>query len=95
MPFSTQNPQAFDLATVQALPNGLYGVYGLFKGNVWIYVGKGEIRDRLLAHLRGDKPCITREKPTHWVAEVFPVSAREEQLIKEFNPICNTMFVAP
>jgi hypothetical protein len=70
-------------------PNQL-GVYGLFKQGQWIYIGKGDIRQRLLDHLNGDNPCITRQAPTHFVAEVTPsMDERERQLISEFQPTCN------
>jgi len=66
------------------------GVYGIFRADVWIYVGRGDIRARLLAHLGGESPRITREKPTHFVAEVTSNDeVREKQLIVELNPIAN------
>lgn len=67
------------------------GVYGLYVGNgPWIYVGKGNIRSRLLAHAQGDNASITREKPTFWRAEVTAsMDKREKELILELNPKCN------
>ena len=35
------------------------GCYGLYKTGQWIYVGKGDTRTRLLAHLNNHNPCIT------------------------------------
>jgi len=91
MPFIQQNPRPFDRPSIEALSPNQNGVYGLFKTGVWIYVGKGDIRQRLLDHLNGDNPCINRERPTHWVAEVFNAdpSQREQQLITELSPLCN------
>jgi hypothetical protein len=76
---------------VLELKPNLNGVYGLFKQGTWVYVGKGDIRQRLLDHLNGDNPCITRQAPTDWVAEVIQgdPTNREKQLISELNPVCN------
>jgi hypothetical protein len=90
MPFPQQTPRAFNRINIEALNPNQYGVYGLFREGSWIYVGKGDIRQRLIDHLNGDNPCIIRERPTHWVDEVTAnMDARERQLILELNPICN------
>ena len=70
MPFPQQTPRALTNANVEAITPGLMGVYGLFKLNQWVYIGRGDIRSRLLAHIGGDNPCITIQAPTHWVDEV-------------------------
>jgi hypothetical protein len=90
MAFVQQTARAFNRAAIERLNPGQNGVYGLFKPNVWIYVGKGDIRTRLLAHLNGDNPCIARQAPTSWVDEVTSnADARERELIGELNPQCN------
>ena len=90
MPFTQQPPRAFTRENITALSPGQNGVYGLFKPNQWIYVGKGDIRQRLLNHLNGDNPCINRNGPTHWVDEVTPnADQREKTLILELTPSCN------
>jgi len=91
MPFSQQTPRLFTRQNIEALRPNQNGVYGLFKQGVWIYVGKGDIRQRLLDHLNGDNLLITLQQPTHWVDEIVQgdPSAREKQLIVELNPICN------
>lgn len=67
---------------------GCYGLYGGSQG--WVYVGKGDIRERLLRHVNGDNPCITRHQPTHWVDEVTSDhDRRERELILELKPTCN------
>lgn len=92
MAFVQQNPRVFIKSNVESiLPNQL-GVYGIFGQNRWIYIGKGDIRTRLLAHLNGDNPAILAARPTHWVDEVCvdpKMSIREKQLILELNPLCN------
>lgn len=91
MPFVQQTPRSFNRQNIEALNLNQNGVYGLFKQGEWIYVGKGDIRARLLAHLNGDNPCITRKAPTHWVDEVVAgdPSNREKTLIVELQPSCN------
>jgi hypothetical protein len=81
----------FNRFTVESLPANRVGVYGLFLGNHWIYIGQGDIRTRLLAHLNGDNPCITLNRPSHFVYELTPsAQARERQLILELGPTaCN------
>lgn len=67
--------------------NGVYGIYGQ---NGWIYVGKGDIRTRMLAHLNGDQPCINRSSPTGWVGMLTPnMDDDEKSLILELDPPCN------
>lgn len=92
MPFVQQTPGVFTRENIEAINPGQLGVYGLFRSGTWIYVGKGDIRKRLLEHLNGDNPYIIRARPTHWVAEscVDPaMRSREQQLILECNPLCN------
>jgi excinuclease UvrABC nuclease subunit len=91
MPFPQQQPRLFTRASVESLNPNQIGVYGIFRQGTWLYVGKGDIRQRLLNHLNGDNPSIIREQPTHWVDEVTigDPSLREKQLIAEFQPICN------
>lgn len=92
MPFPDQGFKPFTFKRVKdILPIDGNGVYGIYRDNVCIYVGKGEIRARLLVHLDGDNPCILRENPTHWVDVILQgdPSDREKELILELNPICN------
>lgn len=69
------------------------GVYGIANTTHWVYVGKGDIRERMLAHYNGDNSCIVLKQPTRWTAEVFTdkskVDAREKELILELTPSCN------
>lgn len=91
MGFVNQIPRIYSLSNVQALNLNQNGVYGLLSNGACIYVGKGDIRQRLLDHLNGDNPLIIRYKPTHWIDEVVAgdPSNREKQLIAELRPICN------
>jgi len=91
MPFPNQPTRAFSKDEVLALNPNQNGVYGIFNASRWIYVGRGDIRDRVLRHVGGDIPCILKSVPTGWVAEVVvgDASAREKQLIMELKPMCN------
>lgn len=90
MPFPNQTSRAFTKANIEAIKPNTNGVYGLFRQDAWVYIGRGDIRARLLAHLNGDNACITREKPTFYVDEITAEDEkREKALILEFNPICN------
>ena len=90
MAFPQQDTNPYNKARVERITAGQDGCYGLYRGDTCVYVGKGDIRDRLLAHLNGDNPCITRENPTHWVDMVTDdMNAREKDLIRELGPICN------
>ncbi len=89
MPFVEQTPRPFVRQDVESLRPNQIGVYGLFNQGEWVYVGKGDIRERLLAHL--NDPSILSRRPTHWVGEVTQgePSARERQLQLELRPSCN------
>jgi len=67
------------------------GVYGIFRFTDAIYIGSGDMRERLLAHLGGDNPCITRNMPNAWTGAVLSGDStmREGELIREYRPKCN------
>jgi hypothetical protein len=90
MPFPAQDSRPFTKAGVEWLKPNQNGVYGIFRADAWIYVGRGDIRTRLLDHLGGGNPNITKERPTHYVAEVTTNDvAREAALIAELQPLAN------
>lgn len=90
--FTNQTPREFTKVNIESLNIGQNGVYVIFRKEFWIYVGKGDIRQRLLAHINGDNPDILRQGPTHWVGEIWndpDMSLREKELIVKLQPICN------
>ncbi len=90
MPFPKQTPRAFNKTKVAGLNTGQIGCYGLYRANTCIYVGRGDIRARLIAHLNGDNSCIKRESPTDFVSVVTSEDeAKEKRLIAELQPVCN------
>ncbi len=92
MPFSEQPARAFTVLGVHSVPPSAMGVYGIFRDKgPFVYVGKGEIRNRLQAHLRGDIPCIAENGATHFYIEeaALGMDQREKELIRELDPVCN------
>lgn len=92
MPFSEQRPREFCRASVEALPQGHVGVYGVFGGSMWIYIGTGDVRECLLGHLEGDNLAILSWRPTHFVYELWNepyLSTRKKKLLEEYHPVCN------
>jgi predicted GIY-YIG superfamily endonuclease len=90
MAFVEQPPIAFTRTAILALNPGQIGVYGIFNAQGWLYVGSGDIRERLLKHVNGDNAVLTASGPTGCVGEVtanYP--AREKALILELQPKCN------
>ena len=89
MGFAQQYPRPFTQAGIAELDHEQSGVYGISAGSTWIYVGTGNIRERLLAHLKGDNACIRGQNPTHYVCEVtVNADGRARELIVELSPIC-------
>lgn len=79
---------------MESLRPGLIGCYGLFRKDRWVYIGKGDIRQRLLGHLGGDIMRVLQNRPTHWVAmETADCDAVEQELIIACDPICKPVVV--
>ncbi len=91
MPFPAQQAREFALAAVQAIEPGQMGCYGIYnRRGEWVYVGHGDIRQCMLAHVNGDNPCISRNDPAYWVSLLTSDHAsQEKRLIEELMPICN------
>ena len=92
MPF--QHPiRSYSRENILSLDPDQNGVYGIFSGNNSVYIGSGDLRERMLAHIDGDNTCITRHAPDQWTASVVlgDPTIRERELIQEYNPVCNQM----
>jgi hypothetical protein len=90
MPFPKQDSRPFTKDGIEWLAPNQNGVYGIFRSNAWVYVGRGDLRTRLLAAFNGENPRITRELPTHYVTLVTADDVSwEKALIVELNPIAN------
>ncbi len=93
MPFPEQTPRPFTREEIEHLSAGTRGCYGLFHGSACVYVGKGDLRERLLGHLRGgyteEARCIARHAPTHFlVEETEDFIVRHLGLVVEYAPLC-------
>lgn len=90
MPFPTQTPRGFNKSSIEVITPNQKGCYALLAKGVVIYVGKGDIRERLLAHLNGDNMLIVLQRPDSCLTMVTSDMDRMEKgLILEFNPCCN------
>jgi hypothetical protein len=90
MPFPKQDLLPFTKEGIERLNPNQNGVYGIFRSDAWIYVGRGDLRTRLLAAFSGENPRITRERPTSFVTLVTTNDIEMEKvLILELNPIAN------
>lgn len=80
----------FTKDNILALKASQYGVYGIHNGVKWLYVGKGDIRMRMLAHYNGDIPSLWRYSPVKWCAVVTSnADALEKAEIIRLQPLCN------
>jgi hypothetical protein len=94
VPFPPQKPKPFDRKSVESLRPGTIGCYGLFRKDRWVYIGKGDIRQRLLGHLDGDLLRVLHNHPTHWVAlETADLDTAEAELVLDCDPICKPAIV--
>lgn len=91
MSFPSQNGRPFTRAGIEVLAPNQNGVYGLYRSDAWVYVGRATcIRTRLLSHFNGGNPAITKERPTHFYTSVTTNDeAVEKSLIIKLNPIAN------
>ena len=90
MPFTTKM-RPYIRGRILTVKPDQNGIYGIFRDDKAIYIGSGDIRDRMTKHIDGDNDCITENTPNKWTA--FLVSGdptkREGELIREYDPICN------
>jgi hypothetical protein len=93
VPFPQENSFAFTPVSVRAHAPAASGIYGIFNGSQWIYVGAGDdIQKTLLAHLRDTEVCIRRFNPTGFSFELHAEASRgtrQESLIRELGTQCN------
>ncbi len=90
MPFQNGTTGNFTREGIQALPSGLMGVFGIYRKDTWIYIGRGDIRVELLRYLGGENLCITAQGPTAFIYEATSNHIeREKQLLREIATACN------
>jgi hypothetical protein len=77
MPFPPDNSFALTVNSVLAHAPSSSGVYGIFSGIQWIYVGEcGDIKGRLLNHISDTEAGIKRFGPTGFSFELQPEGSR-------------------
>jgi hypothetical protein len=77
VPFPSENCFALTVNSVRAHAPSSSGVYGIFSGIQWIYVGEcGDIQNRLLGHISDTEAGIKRYGPTGFSFELQPEDSR-------------------
>src|SRR6266566_685949 len=96
MPFSSATGFSFSESGIATYAPRESGVYGIFNGTEWVYIGEArDMEARLYEHLRGQSDQsarILRRNPTHFIFEKCDAATRvtrEAALIRELNPVCN------
>lgn len=93
MTWNNPNKYQFNEAAIKVYAPPRSGVYALYTGQQWVYVGESaDIQARLLQHLGCHSPCISRMSPTTFSSELVPAHqrvARRHRLILELRPLCN------
>lgn len=83
----------FDDEGARSLVQDKIGCYGLIRYDVvgqivWVKIGRGDNRDRMLRHLNDEQ--IMAERPTHFVTIVTDQDKETEKaLILVYRPILN------
>lgn len=94
MPFDEHVPRPLTPVTVHTYAPIASGVYGISNAREWIYIGETDnIQETLLGHLRESDTSLLRRQPTGFVFEVCDRArrpARQDRLIFEYEPTCNT-----
>lgn len=92
MPWQGTEKFAFGIFTVLEKSPIQSGVYALFSGEKWVYIGESEnIQVHLLKHLNGPDSCVLQNDVTSFAYESVPAESRvrrQNALIREFNPVC-------
>ncbi len=93
MAWRGSNRFGFNEAWVRIYAPAGSGVYAIYAGERWLYIGETEsIRDDLLRHLAGEISCVAQQKPTHFAFQSVSAgdrAARQQELIAEYRPVCN------
>jgi predicted GIY-YIG superfamily endonuclease len=88
-----ENAYAFDEQSVLTYAPSEMGVYFIYRTGKWLYVGHGNVQERLLGHVRGDKPELQREDAMWFMFETCKTEeeaiAREKVLLFSYRPACN------
>lgn len=81
MPFPEQQKRPFTKTGIEVLTQNQIGIYGIFNDTECIYIGQGDIRERLLRHLNGDIPCILLKKPIYYLGRWYQIMFSEKSFL--------------
>jgi hypothetical protein len=99
MPWQGTEKFALGIFTVLQKSPPQSGVYALFSGERWVYIGESEnIQVHLLKHLNGPDACILQNDVTSFAYESVPAESRvprQKALIREFSPVCRGRWSSP
>jgi hypothetical protein len=93
VPFPDQPRRAFRADEIDRIRPGVRGVYGLFSDAGCVFVGKGNLRERLSMHLKPgyteEARCIRKHAVTYFlVEETENFVVRHMGLAVEYAPKC-------
>jgi hypothetical protein len=96
---SQQTLRSFTKQAISDIDDEQIGVYGILTYRLdqykqrqwhWLYIGKGDIKNRMARHLNGDIPDLLQYQPTHWVGICHRDHHNfEKEMILKYQPICN------
>ena len=93
MPWQGSEQFDYDLESILMFAPMKSGVFATFARGTWVYIGEsGNICGQLLARLGDDYVCSAQQRPTHFACELVAAasrSARQSQLVQEFQPVNN------
>ena len=93
MPFDQLTPRPFTSNSIRMYSPAAAGVYGISNAREWIYIGDADnIQGALLAHLADLHTPLMKREPSGFVFEVCEGArrpARQDRLVKEYEPTCN------
>ncbi len=93
MAFENHGTRAFTPASVDRNAPSASGVYGLSNARAWVYVGEcDDVREQLRKHLGETGTLLRAQNPTGFTYELCAEGdriARQNQLVRELEPVCN------
>jgi excinuclease UvrABC nuclease subunit len=84
---------AWTEAAIKEYAPATSGVYAVYNGLAWVYVGESRnIQEQLLQHIRSDNDCISGSLPIGFQFEVSNEQERirrRQELIARLHPACD------
>lgn len=93
MPFHNAIPKALTPNGVRMHAPPQSGVYGISNAREWIYIGEANnIQLALLHHMEEKDSAMMQRSPAGFVFEICAEQlrpARQDRLVREYEPVCN------